>query len=151
MNDREEEGVRYLPSDASGRRAELAQRYDRQQQSRSRHLVAKEPERAPADQLTWFGGRKESPEVRRHNQQLRATTWARDENAYALQCGLLLEYVAVRDSSRTIEAEVDVLMGLSRESLEFMLTEQLVFESSERIRGLNGDATEAYRRRVFGG
>lgn len=151
MIDREEEGVRYLPSDASGRRAEVAQDYERRQQSQSRQLIVSQPEPAPADMSTFWGGKKESPEVRRHNQQLRTTAWAEEEDAYALQCGLELEFMALRDSSRAIEAEVDVLMGLARGSLEYVITERLLFDSSERIAELNSLATQGYRRRVFGG
>lgn len=142
--------IEYLPAETSSRREDVAARYRMRQHARKRMPMAQKPMKAPADQVSFLGGKKESPAVQRHNRQLDTIEFAAVESGYAIQCGVELEYVAVRDSSTAMSAMVDTLMELPPRSLEYAVTEQLVMDGAERIRALNGDATEQYRRRVFG-
>ena len=100
--------------------------------------------------MTWFGGRKASAAVQKHNKQLDAIEFAEVESEFALKQGLRLEYVGVDASSQTLVGEVGVLHGLQANSFEAVVTQGLVLDSVDRIRRLVSDASEHFRRRALG-
>lgn len=107
------------------------------------------PEKAPPDVTSWLGTRKFSPGVRQHNLNLDAIDFAAQETEYALRQGMRLEYVAVDEGSRTVAAEVDVFRSLPANSLESMITQELVLDSVDRIRRLATDASDRFVRRAL--
>jgi len=146
--ERDDENVYIIPPDASGSRAELGQRYQNHQAALYRQMVAEEPQYVPADQRSWLGGKKESPEVRQHNQRLRATHWAKVEANFIRLCGLELDYHGVRDTARAAAAMSDVLQSLPRGSFEHIVVEQVAFDGADRMRALSSEVVEDFLRRV---
>jgi len=121
----------------------------RARQSRQSTFGVAKPERAPADQTTWLGGRKYSPAVRKHNEKLDDIEFAEIEAEYAMREGMRLEYVGVDEGSRTVTAEVDVFRSLPANSLESVITQELVLDSVDRIRRMATQASEQYLRRAL--
>ncbi len=148
MNLPSEENIRYLPADAGDAGRRLAEAHRARQNRQSTFGVSK-PERAPADETSWLGGKKYSPAVRQHNQRLDAIEFAEIEAEYAMRQGLRLEYVGVDEGSRTVTSEVEVFRSLPANSLESVITQELVLDSVDRIRRIATEASEQYLRKAL--
>lgn len=148
MNEPIEGKITRLPAETPDAGRRLAEAYQARQYRQATFGAAK-PQRAPADETSWFGGKKYSPAVRQHNQRLDAIEFAEIEAEYAMRQGLRLEYVGVDEGSRTVAAEVDVLRSLPANSLEAVITQELILHSVDRIHRIAGEASEQYLRKAL--
>ena len=137
---------------AGDRRQGLIQRYRQRQEVQQRTVaVPGRPQEEAGDVEAWGGlRRRKSAELRRHQAQMQETYRAAQRANYAREWGLALEVHGVQTSIRAIEMEEQELMRTHPQSLGAEIGEQLVLDSAARIRDMNTEAQESFRRKAFG-
>ena len=136
---------------ANDRQANLVDRYHQRQDLQQRSVPGPQrPDLEPADQRTWWGGRRESATVQRHNRQLAEAYLATERADYVRKATFALEYGAVREGIGLVAAEEAELMQTTPGSLAETIGQQLVLDSVERSRRAVTDIMEKHRETALG-
>jgi len=155
MNDRNDDDViEFVPANGhgtTGRQAHAVEQYRLRGEIQQRAVqVPDDPKPEQGDIRTWLGGRKQSPQVQRHNALMAATRRAREHAQHVLDSGVYLEYHGFKSSLQGISAEEQELLATDGNSLAGVVGEQMFVDSAERMRQLNTDVQEHFRGKVLG-
>jgi hypothetical protein len=142
--------IDYLPA-REARQHDIVRRYeDRQQLAQRAVPKPSRPTREPPDESTWWGGRRESQALQRHNAQMNAIARAGDQAEYTQDWAMRLEFHGLKTAIHTVAAGESELMRTEPGSLHEYIGQQLLLDMAERIRHDVTDIQEEFRRRALG-
>jgi hypothetical protein len=149
MKDPREEILRFVPEDTEDADEELIERFMTRVNHPMRGVRPAKPRRRQPNAGRWpFPA--ESRALQQHHDRVDQIDYIGEQNEYILQTGLNLEYVAFKDGTATIVAEVDVLKSLPSGSLPRAFAEVQLLDGLDRIRNLSADVTEDFRAKLLG-
>ena len=148
--DRADEPIIEIMEPGDQRRG-LVERFRTRQDVQQRTVaVPRRPDVEPGEERA-LGGliRRKSAEHKRHEQEMNRAYFAGIELDYKRRWALALEVQGVNDSIQAVQLEETLLQGLPPQSVTAVIGEELVFESIGRIKEINNDASDDFRKHVF--